>query len=267
VSTEAHVMALLEEGNPAAKAPGAGWSGSDASTYLASLEQRSKRVVQLETKPRQTKPTRPAIAWLLAAAAAIVVGAIILTANDKTDLPPADQPITTTTAAPTTTTTTTVPIPRDLATAQAMMAGLHEPGGAALAALPWANPTVPRRVMWVSEFGAFANAEVLDFSCTVGQNTITCTSSSRDDVTRAVDETSVYSDVFTLAFDGPSGEVVNADWDLSTTGRLNEFFTWTENNAPDLYDDGVCNVDADKPAECAGALLGLVTDFEEAPGP
>ena len=269
MSIEAHVMALLEEGNPATEAPGASWSGSDASTYLASLEQGSKRVVQLETKPRQSKPTGPAMGWVLAAAAVIVVGAIILATNDRSDPPPADQPTTTTTAAPTTTTTTTtVPIPRDLATAQAMMAGLYEPGGAVLAALPWANLTVSEEMMWVSDFGAFANAEVLDFSCEAGQNTVTCTSISRDDLTRAVDESAVYSDSFTLAFDGPSGQIVNTSWLFTTTGRLNEFFTWTENNVPDLFDSGdVCNVDANRPAECAVALLELVLDFEEAVSP
>ncbi|MGI9649420.1 MAG: hypothetical protein ACR2OI_12980 [Acidimicrobiia bacterium] len=273
MSTEARVMALLEEGNPASEAPEAAWSEFDASTYLAGLEQRSKRVVQLETKPRETRKTRPAIGWVLAAGALIVVGAIILTTNDRNDLPPADQP-TTTTAVPTTTTTTTstttstsVPLARDLATAETMMAALYEPGGASLAALPWADPTVPKAVNWISEFGSFANAEILDASCVAGQNTVTCRSTSQDDVSRAVDESAVYSDEFTLAFNGPTGLIINATWRMTMTGRLDEFFSWTENSAPHLYNrGGACNIDADQPTGCATALLGLVPDFEESAG-
>jgi hypothetical protein len=265
-------MALLEEGNPATEAPEAAWSGFDASTYLAGLEQRSKRVVQLETKPSQSRRTGPAIAWVLAAAAVIVVGAIILTSNDPDDLPPADQPTTTSTVAPTTTsttpaTTTTVPVPRDQATAEAMMAGLYQPGGAALAALPWANPTVGENIVWVSEFGVSAHAEHLEYSCVPAQVTVTCTSNSKDDVSRAVDPAAVYSDEFTLAFNGPTGLIVDADWKMNTTGRLDEFFTWTQENASEIYDRGnVCDLAAGQPAECATALLGLVADFEEAVG-
>lgn len=267
MSTEAHVMALLEEGNPATEAPGTAWSESDASTYLAGLEQGSKRVVQLETKPKQSGPARPAIAWVLAAAAVIVVGAIVLTTNDRSDLPPADQPTTTSTVAPTTTTPTTTPVARDLATAEAMMTAIYQPGGAALAALPWSDPTVPEPIVWVSEFGVFANAELLEFSCVAGQNTVTCTSSSMDDVTRALDPSAAYSDKFTLAFNGPTGQIVDVDWQLATTGRLDEFFRWAETSSPELFSrGGVCDAAAAQPAECAAALLGLVADFEEAGG-
>lgn len=118
MSTESEVMALLEEGNPATEVPKTAWSGTDAAAYLATLEQRSSEVTQLDTRPKRTRtePTRdkqPPMRWLVAAAVIILIGvAFMLTNLDSdeppvvTDPPPTTVPELTTTTVPDQTTTT-----------------------------------------------------------------------------------------------------------------------------------------------------------------
>ena len=106
MSTESQVMALLEEGNPETEISETAWSETTATAYLATLEQRSSEVTQLDTK--QTDPTsskRSMMPWLIAAALAAVVGVAIIVSNQNSgEVPVVDEPTPTTVvdAAPTT---------------------------------------------------------------------------------------------------------------------------------------------------------------------
>jgi hypothetical protein len=70
VSDERLVMALLAEGNPATEVAQEASTGVPAATYLATLEQRSSDMTQLETK-KSTGPGR-GIAWGIAGLAVIL---------------------------------------------------------------------------------------------------------------------------------------------------------------------------------------------------
>ena len=126
MSTESEVMALLEEGNPATEVPETAWSETNAAAYLATLEQRSSEVTQLDTRPQRTRtePTsqkQPPMRWLVAAAVIILAGVAFLLTNLGSDEPPVvtDPPpttvpeVTSTTIPEQTSTTAAVPEPVD----------------------------------------------------------------------------------------------------------------------------------------------------------
>jgi hypothetical protein len=82
VSDERLVMALLAEGNPATEVAEDASTEVPAATYLATLEQRSSDMTQLETKKdeKQTK-RRLTTPWLVAAIAVVVLGVAALVVN------------------------------------------------------------------------------------------------------------------------------------------------------------------------------------------
>jgi len=94
VSTESHVMALLEEGNPATEIPESAWAGTTASAYLATLNTRSSNVTRLDTKQAQeTKGPRRPVGWIAAAIAAVVIGvAAFLVFQRAQDSPVVTEP-------------------------------------------------------------------------------------------------------------------------------------------------------------------------------
>ena len=71
----------------------------DAANYLATLEQRSSEMTQLDTKPvEEEKPKRRRLVLVLStAAAAILIGAVLLLTQSE-ETPPAIQPTPTTVA-------------------------------------------------------------------------------------------------------------------------------------------------------------------------
>lgn len=74
MSAERHVMALLEEGNPAPEL-GDEWTHLDAATYLATLEQRISEMTKLETnESQQDTPRQWNRPWLIAAVFVFVLG-------------------------------------------------------------------------------------------------------------------------------------------------------------------------------------------------
>ena len=75
MSDERLVMALLVEGNPATEVAGDASTGVPAATYLATLEQRSSDMTQLETERNGQESKRIwTTPWLVAAIAVIVLG-------------------------------------------------------------------------------------------------------------------------------------------------------------------------------------------------
>lgn len=83
MSNETHVMALLEEGNPAPElGRDAYWTDLDAATYLATLEQRISEMTKLETnESQQDTPRQWNRPWLVAAAFVLVLGVGVVVFN------------------------------------------------------------------------------------------------------------------------------------------------------------------------------------------
>jgi len=105
VVTEETVMTIFVEANPAPDVDKLDLVQTGSAAYLATLEQRSSEVTQLDTK--QTDPTsskRSMMPWLIAAALAAVVGVAIIVSNQNSgEVPVVDEPTPTTVvdAAPT----------------------------------------------------------------------------------------------------------------------------------------------------------------------
>ena len=82
MSDERLVMALLAEGNPATEVTEDASTEVPAATYLATLEQRSRDMTQLETKKHEQESKRPwTTPWLVAAIAVIVLGVAAIMVN------------------------------------------------------------------------------------------------------------------------------------------------------------------------------------------
>ncbi len=93
MSNENHVMALLEEGNPAPELADDISTDVDAATYLAALEQRSRTMTRSETKetPEQT-PRRSNMPWLVAAIVVLVLAVGVVVLNQTKTSPVAGVP-------------------------------------------------------------------------------------------------------------------------------------------------------------------------------
>ena len=65
----------------------------EAAKYLATLEQRSSEVTQLDTKPKDDKEKKTATPWLVAAAVAIVAGIGLIVVNQGNEAPSTGQPV------------------------------------------------------------------------------------------------------------------------------------------------------------------------------
>ena len=88
MSDERLVMALLAEGNPATEIAEDASTGVPAATYLATLEQRSSDMTQLETKKNAQETKRLwTTPWLVAAIAVIVLGVAVIVVNRASDDP------------------------------------------------------------------------------------------------------------------------------------------------------------------------------------
>ena len=82
MSDERQVMALLAEGNPATEIAEDASTGVPAATYLATLEQRSSDMTQLETKKNEQESKRLwTTPWRVAAIAVIVLGVATIMVN------------------------------------------------------------------------------------------------------------------------------------------------------------------------------------------
>lgn len=93
MNIETQVLALFEEGNPIPDLDGLEPINLDAAAYLATLEQRSSGMTQLDTKQKdqeQKKTVRQR--WLVAAVAIILAGVALILINQSDEAPIADQP-------------------------------------------------------------------------------------------------------------------------------------------------------------------------------
>lgn len=93
MNIETQVLALFEEGNPIPDLDGLEPIDIDAAAYLATLEQRSSEMTQLDTKQKgqeQKKTVRQR--WLVAAVVIILAGVALLFINQSGETPVADQP-------------------------------------------------------------------------------------------------------------------------------------------------------------------------------
>jgi len=87
VTTETELFALFEEGNPVPDLDGLGSVALDAAAYLATLEQRSSDMTQLDTKAKDNKEKKKnGMAFLVAAAVVIVagIGFMVVNQGDET---------------------------------------------------------------------------------------------------------------------------------------------------------------------------------------
>lgn len=98
MTIETEVLALFEEGNPVPDLSDLDSVALDAAAYLATLEQRSSEVTQLETKQSEPTSTKRSMKpWLIAAGVAAVIGvAIIASTQNNEPAPIVTQPTPTT---------------------------------------------------------------------------------------------------------------------------------------------------------------------------
>ena len=117
--TEEHVMATLAHSNPVPDVEDIDLVQVGTASYLATLEQRSSEVTNLDTKQtEQTSTKRSMVPWLVAAGVAAIIGvAIIFAAQNTEQAPVADQP--TLTAGP-------VTIKTDVDRSQSPLSGTFE---------------------------------------------------------------------------------------------------------------------------------------------
>jgi len=94
VKTEDCLMAMYANANPIELVDLLDAVGVDHAAYLATLEQRSSDMTELDTKSTESKnPRRPIVPWLIAAGVAAVIGvAIIIAAQNTEEAPVVDQP-------------------------------------------------------------------------------------------------------------------------------------------------------------------------------
>ena len=84
MSDERLVMSLLAEGNPATEVAEDASTGVPAATYLATLEQRSSDMTELEIKKSEQESKRLwTTPWLVAAIAVIVLGVAAIVVNQS----------------------------------------------------------------------------------------------------------------------------------------------------------------------------------------
>lgn len=106
MTIESDVLALFEEGNPVPDLNALDPAVLDAAAYLATLDQRSRNVTQLDTRRAEQRETRrSSLTWAIAAAAVIVlaIGLIVINRGIE-EVPVVTEPTTTTITTPTSTT-------------------------------------------------------------------------------------------------------------------------------------------------------------------
>jgi hypothetical protein len=93
VNIETQALALFEEGNPIPDLDGLEPIDIDAAAYLATLEQRSSGMTQLDTKQKDHKQKKTIRPWLVAAAVVVILAGIaVIVMNQSDEAPIADQP-------------------------------------------------------------------------------------------------------------------------------------------------------------------------------
>ena len=92
MNIETQVLALFEEGNPVPDLDGLEPIDLDAAAYLATLEQRSSVVTQLDTMRKDQKEKKTVRPWLVAAVVAVLAGVAFLLISQSDETPVVDKP-------------------------------------------------------------------------------------------------------------------------------------------------------------------------------
>lgn len=92
MTTEERVKALFAEANPIPEIDSFFLEEMAGAAYLATIEQRSSEMTQLETKPiDQKKQRRASVMLVMAVVAALLVGAVVILTRTEQTPPPATQ--------------------------------------------------------------------------------------------------------------------------------------------------------------------------------
>lgn len=105
MTTEERVMTLLIEANPIPDIDSLDLVDVGGTTYLATLNQRSSEMIQIEETPPEVAPKRrrPIVAAALTAVIGLIVGLVLVISNQTAEeTPPATDPTPTTAVTPTT---------------------------------------------------------------------------------------------------------------------------------------------------------------------
>ena len=93
MKTEEQVWQLIVDSNPIPDVNVYGREQAEATTYLATLAQRSSEMTQVDTKLEETKNSkRHGLTWLVAAVLAIVAGVAVIQLSQSDNNVPASQP-------------------------------------------------------------------------------------------------------------------------------------------------------------------------------
>ena len=129
-------------------------------------------------------------------------------------------------------------------------------------ALPWALPSAMQDIGWLSTYGAYVNSAVVDSTCETESNDAVCIVASVDDLSRLIDPAAVYEDTITIRFVESTGRILSTERQSEWTGRLDDFFNWTQTNGDGLSEAGaVCHVATQEPVACAQTLTQLADQY------
>ena len=248
MNIETQVLALFEEGNPIPDLDGLEPINLDAAAYLATLEQRSSGMTQLDTKQKdqeQKKTVRQR--WLVAAVVIILAGVALILVNQGDETPVADQPFGPTSALDVSESFVAAHNAGDfdgvmvLFTEDATFSDSHNPQSM--------RPDWEPRFAW-----DIAGEEMLlSQTCTVTDEvpgvtvTVTCEYGSQDAVGVAADAIVDITATFTISPDGISGlneDYIRSALDYEDIGG--PFNAWVRQNFPE---------DADAAGCCAGETI------------
>ena len=246
--TEERVMTLFDEANPIPDVDSLDLVEVGATRYLATLEQRSSGMTQLDTKQKdqeQKKTVRQR--WLVAAVVIILAGVALLLINQSDETPVADQPFGPDSALDVSESFVAAHNDGDfdgvmaLFTEDATFSDTHNPQS--------------MRPEWESRFawGIAIETKLLSHECTVTDEvpgvtvTVTCEYGSQDAVGVAADAIVDITATFTISPDGISGlneDYIRSALDYEDIGG--PFNAWVRQNFPE---------DADAAGCCAGETI------------
>ena len=240
--TEEHVERLFDRANPVPDPELLDLEQIGAARHLATFEQRSSEVTQLDTRPTESKePKRGRFVLAMGTAAAILIAAVlVLTQSDETP-PPATQPTPTTIAAP----VTTAPQGDEvaLATAEEFMMARDSWDGEGIRALLSDDATIvgTEFAEVIDEYPALADyeravgARFLDHECLVSSpGLIRCTYLLENKLTQAAGAGPFVGNSFMLEFEDGMIQRINHIFGAPTSMAVVEEFTaWLGANYPD----------------------------------